>query len=637
MSLADHLDQAAYVAATAGACLYGLHRWRALGMPRMPAWLAALSWVLAALGGCICIDFAGRAARERLESTVAGFGPVYARELEHLEHWRVGPDTPPEDPPYLRLIEAQRRWLAANPRVADIYSFRRGPSGEVLLWVDSETDYDRDGVYSGEREARTELGERFDDEDVTAALLRAFEGEASFDQEIIEDRWGTWVSAYYPLRRPDGSLDAVLSVDFEAREWLEAIAEARRGRAALLISLALGATAVCLFAARHSARMLALADSANRAKSEFLANMSHEIRTPLNGVLGTLELLAESELKPAQREWVETMRSSGTHLLALLSDVLDVSRIEAGKVVLERAPFGLRSLLVDLERHFAPSAAAKGLKFAVQLAPNVPSAVVGDATRVRQVLFNLLGNALKFTERGAVTLSVSARERSADEIELELRVRDTGIGIAPERLEAVFEKFTQGDASTTRRFGGSGLGLSIARDLVHLMGGDLRVQSELGRGSEFVATLLVAREREHADVGAGAPLRAGLRVLVAEDNPVNWRVTKALLEKLHCSASHAATGAEAVRSAQAQAFDVILMDCQMPELDGFEATRAIRAAPGPNARTPILALTANALAGDEQRCHAAGMDDYLAKPVRRDELEARLAKWTQGARVDSAA
>jgi CheY-like chemotaxis protein len=159
----------------------------------------------------------------------------------------------------------------------------------------------------------------------------------------------------------------------------------------------------------------------------------------------------------------------------------------------------------------------------------------------------------------------------------------------------------------------------------------------LGRGSEFVATLLVAREREHLDAGPDAPLRPGLRVLVAEDNPVNWRVTKALLEKLRCSASHAATGAEAVRAAQAQAFDVILMDCQMPELDGFAATRAIRAAPGPNARTPILALTANALAGDEQNCHAAGMDDYLAKPVRREELEARLAKWTRGARAESAA
>jgi len=637
MPLAVQLDQAAYAVATAGACLYGLRRWRTLGMPRMPAWLALWSWVLAALGGCLCIEFAGRTARERLESTVAGFAPVYARELEHLEHWRVGPNTRPDDPLYLELIEAQRRWLAANARVADICTFKRGPRGEVLLWVDSETDYDRDGVLAGEREARTVLGERFDDSDITPALLRAFEGATCFDEAIVEDRWGTWVSAYCPLRRPDGSLDAVLSVDFEAREWLEAIAAARLNRTTLLIALALGSTAVCLFAARHSARMLALADSASRAKSEFLANMSHEIRTPLNGVLGTLELLAESELKPAQREWVDTVRSSGTHLLTLLSDVLDVSKIEAGKVVLEHAPFDLRRLLVELQRHFAPTAAAKGLSLACDVASDVPSALVGDATRVRQVLFNLVGNALKFTERGVVTLCGIARQHIGDQLELELRVRDTGIGIAPERLDAIFDKFTQADASTTRRFGGSGLGLSIARDLARLMGGDVRVHSELGRGSEFVVTLRVARAAEHADAGLNAPLRPGLRVLVAEDNPVNWRVTQALLEKLACSTSHAATGAEAVRAAQAHAFDVILMDCQMPELDGFEATRAIRAAPGPNARTPILALTANALAGDEQRCHAAGMDDYLAKPVRREELEALLAKWTQRAHAHSAA
>lgn len=488
-----------------------------------------------------------------------------------------------------------------------------------------------------------------------------------------------------------------------------------------------------------------------RAKADFLATMSHEIRTPMNGVIGMTRLLQDTPLSEQQREYVETVRACGEGLLSLINDVLDFSKLEAGKVKLEAIPFSPRDLVEDALAVVADTAQSRGLELAGFHEISVPSSMRGDPTRLRQILLNLLSNAVKFTERGSVQVRVGASWLDSRHSTLTVRVVDTGCGINPEVVPRLFDAFSQEDVSTTRRFGGTGLGLAISKRLVNLMGGALEVSTS-SQGSTFTVSiglevLEVARtNRELADrrvllvedrplvaeaicsvlqergvvvttttnaeeairvapshelvlidhdvggrhglelarrlkesrchVGLLVPLAApaelarevdfvlsvpvrrsqlvgqvsrvlsvtstgsglrevqsqvsfGARVLVAEDNPVNQRVILGLLAKLGCEAVVVPDGRKAIESLQGGRFDVVLMDCQMPELDGFEATRQIKA--GPQATTPVIALTAGALDGDRERCLSAGMDDYLAKPVRLEELSRALSKWVKAA------
>jgi len=384
------------------------------------------------------------------------------------------------------------------------------------------------------------------------------------------------------------------------------------------------------------------AERSNRAKSEFLANMSHEIRTPINGILGMARLLRHAS--PGEvREYAEKVHWSAEMLLGLVNDVLDFSKIEAGKLALETAPFSPRTELERLAGLFAPRTAAKGLELRLEVGDGLPEWVEGDAARWRQVLVNLMSNAIKFTSRGSVTIEVEPETVGDGAATIRVAVRDTGIGIAREALESLFDPFTQADSSTTRRFGGSGLGLAICKSLVEAMGGRIGVESAPGEGATFWFAITFARgEAPEDDTTVTGYLVQRLaggdhRVLVVEDNAVNQLVARRQLETIGLHVDVAGNGLEALDALAASHYDLVLMDCQMPELDGYETTRRIRREKGGNWQVPVVALTAHALAGDRERCLAAGMNDYLAKPFREMELAAVVGRWIGKSGVEAVA
>jgi PAS domain S-box-containing protein len=378
------------------------------------------------------------------------------------------------------------------------------------------------------------------------------------------------------------------------------------------------------------------AATANQAKSEFLANMSHEIRTPMNGVIGMTELMLDTPLTHMQREYAQTIRDSGAALLVIINDILDFSKVEAGKLELEHIPFDMHELVSDVAKVVSIPADGKGVAVSAHVDARLTDALQGDPGRLRQILVNLGGNAVKFTEAGQVSIDVQLMERREQQVVLRVAVRDTGIGIPQQRLAQLFKPFMQVDASTTRKFGGTGLGLSITRRLVELMGGEMGVESALGKGSIFWFTLrlLIAETQWHATTTLPPPqLNPRARrhlILVAEDNVVNQKVALATLSKLGYAAEVVGSGIDAVTQWRSGRFDLILMDCQMPQLDGYQATREIRRLEANGQHIPILALTAHAMKGAETECADAGMDGHLTKPLDRKELHTTLTRFLSG-------
>ncbi|HEY4593314.1 MAG TPA: ATP-binding protein [Thermoanaerobaculia bacterium] len=386
---------------------------------------------------------------------------------------------------------------------------------------------------------------------------------------------------------------------------------------------------------RELRRQRDLAEEANLSKSAFLANMSHEIRTPLNAVLGMMSLLLETSLSPSQREYVTTARSSGAALLAVINDILDISKIEAGRLEIEPSPFVLRECLEEAVGILTPKAQSKGLALSCRVADGVPAAIVSDAARLRQILVNLLDNAIKFTPRGEVSLEVERGPERDGLVELRFAVRDTGIGIPADRLERLFQPFGQADSSMSRLYGGTGLGLVISQRLAKLLGGRMWVESEPGRGSSFLFTLrgrpaLTLPSRltpEMADLAdPRLAERFPLRILLAEDNSINQRVGLLLLERIGYVADVAGNGMEVLEALRRQPYDLILMDVQMPGMDGLEATRRIRAEFPAERQPRVVALTANVLREQREACLAAGMDDFVQKPVVFMDLRAALSR-----------
>jgi PAS domain S-box-containing protein len=515
---------------------------------------------------------------------------------------------------------------------------------------------------------------------------RIFDGDtAALEFEIVSLK-GTrrWMESHaVPLRDAAGKVTSLVAVtrDITARKYAQE--EGRKASAAIESANSdLAETNRQLEESIQRANQMALAaEAASRAKSDFLATMSHEIRTPMNGVIGFTGLLAESNLTPEQHEHVELIRSSGETLLTLINDILDFSKIEAGRMELEHASFDLRHAVEQTFAVLRTRAAGKGIELRSEIAPAVPDAVMGDVTRLRQVLLNLVGNGIKFTERGSVTIEVRRcttrvsrdcapgasntelfrrRQAATETIDLLFTVRDTGIGIPPDRLNRLFKAFSQVDTSTTRRFGGTGLGLAISKRLCELMGGGVHVESTPGFGSAFHFTIqaqvpsnnvtatpiaavpaeerpqLVQAADTHVPMHTPAVAR-GLRVLLVEDNRVNQALAIALLKKKGCTIRLAEDGRRALEVLRVDDFDLVLMDVCMPEMDGYEATRRIRAGEcGPDRKhICIAAMTANAMEGDREKCLDAGMDEYLSKPINKSELVAvveRTALQLQAAR-----
>jgi PAS domain S-box-containing protein len=381
------------------------------------------------------------------------------------------------------------------------------------------------------------------------------------------------------------------------------------------------------------------AESASRAKSEFLANMSHEIRTPINGILGMTQLAIDADSPEQKREYLELVRTSGEALLALINNVLDLSKIEAGRLELERIPFEMETLVQQTVTSMAWQAREKSISLTTRVHRGVPPVVVGDPSRLRQVLVNLLANALKFTDRGHVGIDVFVEATVGADIALHFTVEDTGIGIPAEKQQLIFESFTQADGSTTRKYGGSGLGLAICVRMVELMDGHIWVESRPGAGSAFHFTAVFGTApaaTENAPASAGAVRVRPLRVLLTEDNPVNRLLALRLLEREGHQVTTAGDGREALERLAEASFDVVLMDVQMPEVNGFEATAEIRAREQGTARHQfIVAMTAHALVGDRERCLEAGMDTYVSKPISEATLTAVLAE--AAAHVDTPA
>jgi signal transduction histidine kinase/CheY-like chemotaxis protein len=618
--------------------------------PPVKAFVAA--GLITAAGG-ILAEWGATARVHELERMFSGFGPTYASELAQHGHARITFDTPADDPTYLEIIDHEKAWLAANPMIADVYTFRQDAEKRIRLIVDSETDYNHNGKIDEGREERTRIGESYDE--ATPKFYRALAGETLFESEVMTDRWGVWVSSFAPILGPDGQVEAAVGIDYPAQTWLVAIASIR----GVCLGLALVLNAIVLSSALFIAFLAAenrvrkeiqqrleqaseSAFSASAAKSEYLALMSHEVRTPLSAILGFAQVLGDTPLDDKQRRYVDTINRAGSGLMELLNDILDYTKVENGIVKLNRVAWAPALLVHEVMELMSASALERGLQFHFDNQLPGTLTLMGDPIRVRQVLLNLVSNAVKYTAKGSVTVRAdwqpiaggSGRGR------LTLTVSDTGAGIPAVQLPQLFRAFSAADASTTRRAGGASLGLAICQRLVDLMGGQIGVQSTPNVGSTFTFSV----DNDSADVVTVAPrpfegpapaAAPGTRVLVIDDTKLNRELLKVMLRRLGLEADLAGSGPEGIALAAQHRYEIIFTDLEMPDMDGFAATRAIRAQEPAGRRVPIVAVSARTAAGTRESCVDAGMDEYMTKPVYLPALQSMIEAILPQHRVSS--
>ena len=603
-----------------------------------------------AAGGILHADGQAKQAQQRIENSLLGLAPTYASDL--IEHGvlAINLHTPPDDPVYLNLIERQRRNLKLNPAIADIYVMTRDEQGRVRMLIDSETDYNRNGIYEDGREARTPIGEPYDN--ASPGIYKGFlEAWSGFEDCPQTDRWGTWVSAVYPIT-DDGKVAAILGIDYPAASWLAAAATSRNTTLAIAASIGLiliaSSTTIAILngTLNRQKELLVILQAREQAarvgsdaKSAFLAHMSHEIRTPITAIVGYADILRTSAVSDAERaEHLQTITRNGNHLLSVISDILDLASIEAGRLATRAEPIEPASIIAEIASLMDGQARKKGLELVLDIQLPLPATIDADPTRLKQILVNLTANAIKFTQQGSVTIRVAAN--LIDQLTIE--VIDTGEGIKPEQAGKLFTPFVQGDAGMDRRFGGTGLGLAISRKLARSMGGDITLTSQLGQGSTFRLTLPVppGTPKNATLTSLTCPLptpparpdkatATGKLVLLAEDGIDNQRLIAHHLRSDGWTVIIAPDGKQALRLAtdarqNNNPFHLLLMDMQMPVMDGYAATRALRRA---GFRTPIIALTAHANPGDREKCLQAGCDDYAIKPLDYDKLLNLARTW----------
>ena len=669
---------------------------------RFDRWYLVVVWMafLLMLGvGCWRTERVANVARDEWQNNFLRTTKAFASATEIMEHWKIDGNTQPDDPKdptsqiYWRIWNVHAAWCRDVPQVAYVFTLRLKPneSDKVVFIVSCESDINEDGNIDGEAEVGEGLYKEYDEWfDVYG---KGFAGELTLDENIESNQYGRFVTAVSPLRDPEGNIEAILGVDFRIDKW-EALT-----RQMQFVSIVLFVVVLSLYLAgvffvavlRESYHKLSetnrdlveakkFADLAARAKSDFLANMSHEIRTPMNAVFGFTDILIQRLIwhsTPQEREEsegiVEIIRKNSRDLLTIINDILDFSRMEANLLEVESVPVSIKHVIEDIRQMAQPNAEAKFLELSVEYREPIPDQILSDPTRLRQILMNLVSNAIKFTEKGRVRIRCSTviGPRSADDdrsdgksipapMILRVDVIDTGIGISAVQLKGLFTPFMQVDTSTTRRFGGTGLGLSIAKKLAVMLDGDITVASKPGLGSTFSLLVHVylptdkslrqvrmestKQESGFSTFDSGVrlldrgpsirtdskieaapsltPPLEGIRVLLVEDMVVNQLVVSTQLKDAGAKVEVAGNGEIGLKKINSDAdngllFDIVLMDMQMPVMDGYEATRALREQ---GYKRPIIAITAHALSGDREKTIEAGCDDYITKPVDRKVL-----------------
>ena len=592
--------------------------------------LIALGWIAVACLGlaaaCVTYPLAKQRRTARLMADAQrGAVAFSAADLAGLE----GTAADAGKARYRALKEKLAAYRSIDPRVRFSYLMRRMPDGSIVYLGDSEPESSEDVSLPGD--VYEEAAESYGLQAVLLTGTPEWEGP-------LKDAFGVWVTGFAVAARDEaGAVRDVFGIDIDASDWALSL-WTQTISAVVYVWLLTGVPLGIWFVSQRRKHLLdqlgrakEQAEAANQAKSRFLATMSHEIRTPLNGIIGVASVLHQARLPREQRELVDVIRRSGQTLLVIINDILDISRIESGNVNLETQPFWLRASIDDVAFLFRPVAQAKNLQLTVRHAEDVPAVAAGDASRLRQIVSNLIANAVKFTESGGVAITTRVLDRSETAFSFCLEVQDTGIGIAKEKRDRLFAPFSQVDASITRRFGGTGLGLAICKRLCELMDGDISCDSEPGRGSIFRIRVRLGITKEAVpaadvpDESDAKGLNPEWRILLVDDNPVNRLVAMKMLKLVGYDADTATDGEQAVAACLRESYDVVFMDVEMPRLDGLSATRRIRASE--ISRQPwIIALTAEALAGDREKCLTAGMDDYVSKPLVTATLSQALER-----------